>query len=192
MKKIILFGLLGLLLAACSDADDGAYQSDMKNAIDGELCFEGVWSINDVPVEGTYTTVSYPDMGGMYVCFKTFPYQALVNDMLKETKVTDIDEESNDFAVRVSMVGNSATNSYYNADQATYQYMSLAVITQDQGRTTVRLGLNPGNSIFSFSEKAASCVLVVERVEMYNEEGQHKTLVLNPTRKLTFVSTKRL
>ena len=194
MKKIILFGMLGLLLAACNTSDDETYENSMKGVMDAigkELRFEGVWSINDVPVEGTYTTVCHPDMEGMYV-FKTFPYQALVNDMLKDAQITDIDEENSNLAVQVSMVGNSATNCYYNANQAMYQYMSFDVITQDEGRATVKLGLDSANSVFSFSDKSASCILVVERVEMDYENGQHKTLALSGVRKLTFVSTKKL
>lgn len=194
MKKIILFGLLGLLLAACSVADDES--ADFFNDSDymsTSTVYEGVWSINDVPVEQTFSVVCYYQSGQLVkVAFPTFPLRAVAESILTESKVTDIDEENDDFAVWVSMVGNSAMNNYYNADQATYQHMSFGVITQDQRKATLKLNLNPANSVFSFSNSAASCVLAVERAELTYEDGEHKTLALNPARKLTFVSTKRM
>ena len=95
-------------------------------------------------------------------------------------------------------------NNYFNAVEAVsmvgkidaldfgLKQLSYYVKTPDEGTIVITLGLDYSQSVFSFSDTSAGCILVLQHVEMYYEDGRHKTLVLNPAIKLTFVSTKRL
>ena len=184
MKRLFIFCLMGLLFAACSKDEE----DDVNNIVAIEkTVYEGVWSIDDVPVEGTYATVFTPSMMNMY--FSTFPYQALLNNILTGCKVTG----SVVLVVDVSMVGNTMTNSYYNANQnQKYGDLSLRVVTQDDRKAKITLSLKQDETIFSIGDAEASCILVVDHVDIDYENGEHKTLEPSPVRKLAFVSTKRI
>jgi len=184
MKRLFIFCLMGLLFAACSKDEEDVY--NIINDPVG-IKFYGVWSIDDVPVEGTYETIFTPSMMNMY--FSTFPYQALLNNILTGCKVTG----SILLVVDVSMVGNTMTNSYYNANQnQKYGDLSFRVVTQDDRKAKITLGLKQDETIFSIGDSEASCILVVDHVDIDYENGEHKTLEPSPVRKLTFVSTKRI
>lgn len=198
MKRIILFGLTALLLAACSTDDVDDFNNIEMSSNQGDISYEGIWSIDDEPVEQYYTVAYGQDESGtvMIVSFPTFPYQALADQILRDINIAEIPEQTKDFQMRVSMVGNSVTCSYYDVSEvktheASGTYLTFDVVTKEARKVTVKLGLQTDECIFSFSDNAASCVLVVECAELTYEDGEHKTLVVDPVRKMTFVSTKR-
>lgn len=184
MKRLFIFCLMGLLFAACSKDEEDEIWVDNFTYIP-YVMYEGVWSIDDVPVEGTYTF----SCTAHKITFQSFPYQALLNNIQKGFKVTG----PSDFVLDVSMVGNSMTNCYFNANQnQKYGDLSLRVVTQDDRKAKITLSLKQDETIFSMGDAEASCILVVDHVDIDYENGEHKTLELSPVRKLTFVSTKRI
>ena len=197
MKRLFIFCLMGLLFAACSKDEEDVYNNCFEGPNHSVIRYQGIWSIDDEPIEQTFTIVYSNGIGGVLVGFPSFPYQAFTDRVLTEVKVTEIVKQERPFQIQVSMTGNSMYNNYYKADNSilfggSATYLSYDVLTQDVGKITVRLGLNPANSVFSFNSTAASCILVVDHVDIDYENGEHKTLELSPVRKLTFVSTKRI
>jgi hypothetical protein len=47
-------------------------------------------------------------------------------------------------------------------------------------------------SVFSFNNTAASCILAVKQVFVTDADGEQRVVVMNPERKLMFVSIKRV
>lgn len=203
IRKIILSLLAGLLMASCSTDDREVGSASMMADNDSILSFEGVWSVNDVPVEQTYALSCSYHNGQQYVMFYSFPFEAVTAYILPDVKVAGGAEPLMTMTMRLAHVGNSDMSEYYNAVSAAQTAtdknsseqsarLSYKVITQEEGPVVVTLGLLTDQSVFSLSNKAFGCILMVEHVEMDYADGRHRKLVLNPARKLTFVSTKRL
>ena len=210
MKSFFLVGLIGLMVTACSTGDDDDLLFvDLRSRIDSIdrqiVDYEGKWSIDGVPVEQTYTVtyVFNQDNDEMEVVFPTFPYQAATEHILPDVNVTNC-VMPRALSLQISLVGQSMKNNYFNAVEAVsmvgkidaldfgLKQLSYYVKTPEEGTIVITLGLDYSQSVFSFSDTSAGCILVLQHVEMYYEDGRHKTLVLNPAIKLTFVSTKRL
>ena len=61
-KRIILFGLTALLLAACSTDNADDYNDITASPNQGDISYEGIWSIDDEPVE-QYVNGMQTDIG---------------------------------------------------------------------------------------------------------------------------------
>lgn len=211
--RITLMVLAGLLMAACSEGEDGddsvnysfnpteenGNPSPSGSELVDTIMYEGIWSIDGTPLEQRYTIAYVVDYqrGSEIVKFPTFPYQAIAEHVLTDAKVADIVEPDRLSGLSINYVGKSAANSYYDAitgstDNDYWPLSSYMVITEDEGSIILTLGLNYDESVLSFSKTSASCILVVPRVKLYYDDDRHRTLELSPAMKLTFVSTKLL
>ena len=70
--------------------------------------------------------------------------------------------------------------------------ITFDAITPSGDTLTIKLDLLYDQSVFSFSETAASCILAVKQVFVTDADGEQRVVVMNPERKLTFVSIKRV
>lgn len=216
MKRIRIIGLLlaGLLMTACSEGEDGDYSDSYLNNPTGKqengdpspsdselvdtIVYEGIWSIDGTPLEQRYTIAYVLDYhrGSEIVKFLTFPYQAIAEHVLTDSRVVGIMDPARSFGLLINYVGKSYSESYYDAivGDTSDDTIPLAynVRTEDEGTIILTLGLNYDESVLSFSKTSANCILVVPRVKLYYDDDRHRTLELSPAMKLTFVSTKRL
>lgn len=214
MKRIRIIGLLlaGLLMTACSEGEDGddsvnysfnpteenGNPSPSGSELVDTIMYEGIWSIDGTPLEQRYTIAYVLDYhrGSEIVKFLTFPYQAIAEHVLTDSRVVGIMDPARSFGLLINYVGKSYSESYYDAivGDTSDDTIPLAynVRTEDEGTIILTLGLNYDESVLSFSKTSASCILVVPRVKLYYDDDRHRTLELSPAMKLTFVSTKRL
>lgn len=197
IRRIIGLLLAGLLLTSCGtddEADDNYTECSGNNAI----LYEGIWSIDDAPIEQSY----YISFRQSAVVFQTFPYQAVLDSLMPDLKDCHVVEHSLPPVITLTIVGNTGANSYYNMDQYQMTYdgkyegtnekrITFDAITPSGDTLTIKLGLLYDQSVFSFSETAASCILVVKQVFVTDADGEQRVVVMNPERKLTFVSIKR-
>lgn len=70
--------------------------------------------------------------------------------------------------------------------------ITFDTITPSGDTLTIKLDLLYDQSVFSFNNTAASCILVVKQVFVTDAVGEQRVVVMNPERKLMFVSIKRL
>ncbi len=214
MKRIRIIGLLltGLLMTACSEGEDGddsvnysfnpteenGNPSPSGSELVDTIMYEGIWSIDGTPLEQRYTIAYVLDYhrGSEIVKFLTFPYQAIAEHVLTDSRVVGIMDPARSFGLLINYVGKSYSESYYDAivGDTSDDTIPLAynVRTEDEGTIILTLGLNYDESVLSFSKTSANCILVVPRVKLYYDDDRHRTLELSPAMKLTFVSTKRL
>ena len=196
MKRFILFGLMGLLLAACSEGDDDS-SVDLHTSVSPttyRALYEGVWTVDGTTLEQTYNVSYFRKETAQYVMFPTFPYEYLVKSIFPEIGVS-IGQPMTQQLMTLSSVGYSASANYYvntfdNADSP--QRISLNVVPAGGEPFTLAYDLLPEMLTFVSNETSASCILTLKRVEITYADGQQKTLVLNPERIMTFTSTKRV
>ena len=197
MKKIILFGLMGLLLAACSEGDDDPV-TDSHTSVSPttyRALYEGVWTIDGITLEQTYSVSYFRKEETSYVMFQAFPYEFLVKSIFPEIGAFSIGQPSTQLLMTLSSVGYSTSAFYYentfdNADSP--QRISMNVVPAEGEPFTLAFDLLPDILTFVSNETSASCILTLKRVEITYADGQQKTLVLNPERIMTFTSTKRV
>lgn len=219
-RKVIALGLMVLMmLGGCSEGDNEDSYMDMPNADENVFAvFEGVWSIDDTPIEQTFPMACQTNGSQPFVKFPSLPYKAIVNRVMggKTNHMTleesmDKSEEDcastndvNDFSIvepvvaptlTLSPVGYSSTANYYgqaSSTHETYEPLSFGMTSADEGTLTVTLGMLPGESTFVIGETAANCLLVVKRVIITYPNSGQRTWVLDPEMRMAFISTKRL
>lgn len=203
MRKVIVLGLTGLLLVACSigSGDESEYNMEPSNKSDviaqtEKTVFEGVWSIDDMPVEQSHTLTYYTKGDSTFIVFPTFPYEAVVRLFLPDVQNFHLTEPA-PLTFPLVQVGYSHVNNYYEQAQTPEQGtenwpVMFSVTTAEESSFTVSLSILPSESTFAISKTAANCLLVVKRMKISYPNEQPRTWVLNPERRLTFISTRRL
>lgn len=222
IRKKIALGLIGLLLAACSTGDaDNEFSSDLPvsaNDVTADTAFEGVWSIDDTPLDQTFTIVYQTRKGKPLVMFPTFPYKPVLNRVIGGMEKTDVaggatigntDNSldmivSGDYSIvpsatsptlELSSVGYSSSANYFeqsNSKQGEDGLLLFGLVSARGDNLTVTLGLQSNETTFVVSEAAANCILMVKRVTVAETNGEKRTWVLNPAMRMTFVSTRKL
>lgn len=200
MKKILFAVGLAVAVAACS-TDDGDAMMENPNYDDSKemlasVSFEGVWSIDDEPLGQTYVLTLSEKNGLPCLMLNTFPYKAVANKLLPESlQLATVMPSVQPPSLYLQQVGFSELNSYYQQD-ATNSSPSVPIsfnaLTVDGTETMVTLELLPSVFTCVVNQEAADCILAVKRIEVMPVDGQPRQWMLNPERKLTFTSTKRI
>ena len=95
----------------------------------------------------------------------------------------------------LSSVGYSTSADYYSGSTSasnTYGQLVFQMEDADGSTVDVTLDLVPTASTAVVSQTYASCILTVKRITTTDNSGKSTIWVLNPERKMTFTSTKRL
>lgn len=202
MKKILFAVGLAAAVAACS-TDDGEVTNPMEepyyNDSIGMLAsasFEGFWMVDDEPLEQAYVLTLMEKNGLPCLTLNTFPYQAVANKLLPESlQLVSVMPSVLPPTLYLKQVGYSEHNNYYQQEatnSSPYVPISFNAKTADGTETMVTLELLPSASTCVISQEAADCLLAVKRIEVRPVDGQPRQWMLNPERKLTFTSTKRI
>ena len=201
MKRIRIIGLLlaGLLLTGCAADEDLGVNNGIAEENGGSVFYEGIWSIDDTPIEQDYMIAwTYKDSNPAIV-LPNFPYQAVLDNLLPEFQGSRVKEPATPSVIQLGYVGYTSANSYYdassnnNVDGSPYEgFLLFDIITDDETPLSAELHLISNQSVFSFNNTSANCVLTIDKAYIYKDGDKPRVVVLNPERKLTFVSTKRL
>jgi len=216
MKRIILFGLIGLLMAACKEGDDDpinerqqynytgdnssdsnspdGYSPDDDSSLVGES-FEGLWVVDDTVIDQTYITSFSLNPEFRYVQFTTFPYEALVNWLLPDVVDYRIEKPLNPLIMGLSSVGYSTNALYYEntiSQAGGPQLLSFGVVPSTGEPFTLTLEVLPVKSTYVISGSSASCILTLMRIKITYANEEEKTWVLNPEKTMIFTSTKKV
>jgi hypothetical protein len=204
IRRIIGLLLAGLLLTGCGTDDEADRYVNLitptgtPTAITN-VYYEGIWSIDEASEEKSDTIF----FNQFSVIFPTFPYQAVLNSLMPELKDCRAVKPKLPPVITLTIVGNTGANNYYNMDQYQMTFdgryegtnekrITFDAITPSGDTLTIKLDLLYDQSVFSFNNTAASCILVVKQVFVTDAVGEQRVVVMNPERKLTFVSIKRV
>ena len=197
MRKIA-FVLTALLMTACSIGDDESIGADMVYSPDmnqAAIAFEGVWAVDDTPVSETAVVSFVPNGDGMRMTFTSFPCEGVVSSLLSDLQHLKRSGATQPQMMLLSSVGYSTSADYYSGSTSasnTYGQLTFQMEDADGSTVDVTLDLVPTASTAVVSQTYASCILMVKRIATTDNSGKSTIWVLNPERKMTFTSTKRL
>ncbi len=199
MRKIV-FVLTALLMAACSTGDDEPINMDAEyfspsNKNQVAMVFEGVWAVGDIQVSGT-AVVSFMLSGdGMRMTFPSFPYKGVFSSLLPDLQHLNNSEAAQSPVLSMGSVGYSASANYYSGTTSTGNpsgQLAFQMKDADGSTVIVTLDLETTTSTAVIGQNYANCILMVKRIITTDSNRKPTIWVLNPERKLTFTSTKRL
>ena len=191
-----------MLLTACTTEGDEASMMDDANNYQSPsgtaITFEGTWTLDDEPLEGTYAVSHFFSDGRPQLSFPTFPYEALVRRAHPEFALAAVKAPAHPPILAFSPAGYSANADYYELDappsnaQNAYQTIRFDVVTADGQTTTVGLLLSPWTSTLVVSPAYANCILHVKHIRTWDADGLEHLWIEEPEARLTFTSAKKL
>lgn len=198
MMRKIGFVLTALLMTACSIGDDESIGADMMYSPDMNqtaIVFEGVWAVDDTPVSETAVVSFVPSGDGMRMTFTSFPCEGVVSSLLSDLQHLKRSGATQPQMLSMSSVGYSASADYFSGStsaSSTYGQLTFQMEDADGSTVDVTLELLPTASTAVVSQTYANCILMVKCITTTDNSGKSTIWVLNPERKMTFTSTKRL